>query len=48
MTVAAQDEELAKLRAAIATEQEIVDDLTEKLDEQNQIKTKEELRNRDL
>ena len=44
----AQDDELAQLRAAIATEQDLVDDLTEKLDEQNKIKTKEDLRNRDL
>ena len=48
MTVTAQDDELAQLRAAIATEQDLVDDLTEKLDEQNKIKTKEDLRNRDL
>lgn len=48
VTVTAQDEELAQLRAAIAAEQDIVDDLTEKLDEQNKIKTKEDLRNRDL
>ena len=48
VTVTAQDDELAQLRAAIATEQDLVDDLTEKLDEQNKIKTKEDLRNRDL
>ena len=47
-TVTAQDEELAQLRAAIAAEQELVDDLTEKMDEQNTIKVKEDHRNREL
>lgn len=47
-TVTEQDDELTKLRAAIAAEQADVDVLTEKLDEQNTIKVKEDNRNRHL
>ena len=48
VTVTAQDEELAQLKAAIAAEQALVDDLTEKMDEQEKTKVKEDARNRHL